>query len=438
MLEMAPRKTPKWLHDLQQRSWEPEILLSGIVLYGMFRVPDMLDEFLAYFKLNIYGNSQDIDNLISLSKFGIYWLITGLVLHLICRGIWIGMVGLSYTFPRGIVSENLKYQEKFREKTEKTADFERVITRLDKISSALFSLSFLLFMSLLGGYMYVLLLVILPISTLFFVTNFDISAEQLKILTAWVYLCLTVGIIGLIDFISLGYFRRFKYVARVLWPIHRVVSWITLARFYRPIYYGFASNISRWKFFLLLLVFSVGSVFGALSTATASRTGDLYSRITYWVESQGSAVSPQYYTDQMQGQPSLRAHIPSDIIEGDVLRLFVVANVLYKTYLDEHLSQDSLQLAHPEATSVELLQLTIKEFITVTLDGEVQPIDNWYFHYHQTAGQRGYLAYLDISQLPRGMHHVNVYLGTYAPDNEAVVEIPFFRDAHPIDEEVTE
>ena len=37
---------PKWLTELQQRSWEPEILLSGIVLYGMFKVPDLLDDFL--------------------------------------------------------------------------------------------------------------------------------------------------------------------------------------------------------------------------------------------------------------------------------------------------------------------------------------------------------------------------------------------------------
>ncbi|MEL6538501.1 MAG: hypothetical protein AAFQ98_23975, partial [Bacteroidota bacterium] len=187
MLEKAPNRIPKWLHDLQQRSWEPEILLSGIVLYGMFRVPSMLDGFLAYFKLNIYGNSQDIDNLISLSKFGIYWLITGLVLHLICRGIWIGMVGLSYTFPKGIVVENLKYEGKFKEKAERTASFERVITRLEKISSALFSLSFLLFMSLVGGYVYFLLLAVLPISIIAIVTNFDVSAEFMQMVSVWIY-----------------------------------------------------------------------------------------------------------------------------------------------------------------------------------------------------------------------------------------------------------
>ena len=79
-----------------------EILLSGIVLYGMFKVPELLDAFLNYFKLNIYSSVQDLDNLIALFKMGIYWLITGLILHLICRGIWIGMVGLSYTFSNGI------------------------------------------------------------------------------------------------------------------------------------------------------------------------------------------------------------------------------------------------------------------------------------------------------------------------------------------------
>ncbi len=31
-------ENPDWLDELQKKSWEPEILLSGIVLYGMFKM----------------------------------------------------------------------------------------------------------------------------------------------------------------------------------------------------------------------------------------------------------------------------------------------------------------------------------------------------------------------------------------------------------------
>ncbi|MEP5103776.1 MAG: hypothetical protein ABJQ84_04115, partial [Ekhidna sp.] len=159
--------TPKWLTKLQQHSWEPEILLSGIVLYGMFKVPDILDEFLIFFKLNIFGNSQDIDNLVALFKMGIYWLITGLILHLICRGVWIGMVGLSYTFSDGIRHNKLKYKGRFKEKVNRTPSYELIVIRLEKISSSLFSISFMLFMSVIGGYFFFLILIVIPFTILY-------------------------------------------------------------------------------------------------------------------------------------------------------------------------------------------------------------------------------------------------------------------------------
>jgi hypothetical protein len=93
------KKAPKWLRELQLRSWEPEILLSGIVLYGMFQVPDLLDQAYFFFRTNIF-DAGDVENLIALLKVATYWLIFGLILHLISRGIWVGMIGLSFTFPK--------------------------------------------------------------------------------------------------------------------------------------------------------------------------------------------------------------------------------------------------------------------------------------------------------------------------------------------------
>lgn len=119
---------PKWLDELQQKSWEPEILLSGIVLYGMFQAPGLLDSFLAFAKLNIDGNFNSLDNLVALLKIGFYWLTLGLILHLISRGIWVGMVGLSFTFPDGIKKENLKLSPRFRKRVDRIPSIEQIIT----------------------------------------------------------------------------------------------------------------------------------------------------------------------------------------------------------------------------------------------------------------------------------------------------------------------
>ncbi|MEQ9229813.1 MAG: hypothetical protein RIF46_03965, partial [Cyclobacteriaceae bacterium] len=254
---------PKWLSELQQRSWEPEILLSGIVLYGMFKVPNLLDGFLAYFKLNIFGNSQDIDNLVALSKMGIYWLITGLILHLICRGIWIGMVGLSYTFPEGIRFDKLNYKERFKQKVERTPTYEQIVIRLEKVSSSLFSVSFMLFMSLIGGYLFFFSLLILPFTILYVYFGMSNSGLLFELFQYYVLVVLTLGLVSLVDFLSLGYFRKFKFFAKVFWPIHKLTSILTLSRFYRPIYYGMVTNFNKWVFFLFLAVFTFVSIAGA-------------------------------------------------------------------------------------------------------------------------------------------------------------------------------
>ncbi len=208
----------------------------------MFKVPDLLDDFLAFFKLNIHGNYTDIDNLVALFKMGIYWLISGLILHLICRGIWIGMVGLGYTFPHGIELDKLKYREPFRSKVGRIPAYQDIVIRLEKVSSSLFSISFMLFMSLIGGYIYFFVLLVIPVSIA--LIYFEIEWNGF-LFDAWIYLVLSVGVIALIDFLSLGYFRRFRWISRLYWPIHRLISALTLSRFYRPIYYGLVTNFNK-------------------------------------------------------------------------------------------------------------------------------------------------------------------------------------------------
>lgn len=427
MTDTNQSNTPKWLSELQQRSWEPEILLSGIVLYGMFKVPDLLDDFLVYFKLNIFGNSQDIDNLVALSKMGIYWLITGLILHLICRGIWIGMVGLSYTFPKGINSDSLEYKGKFKEKVNRTPSFEQIVIRLEKISSSLFSISFMLFMSLIGGYFYFLILVILPFTILYIYFDLGFSGPLFDSFQAYVLVIVGIAFVALLDFVSLGYLRRFRLFAKVYWPIHRVISALTLSRFYRPIYYGVVSNFNKWVFFVFLLVFTLVSIFGAGTITDTTYPGDSYSRLSLWGSDRGYTAYNGYYDDQNQDVFSYRAHIPSDIITGDVLRLFVVANISSEDNMLAFMPLDSLKEVYPDTSNAALELMIVKGFYSVKIDDQPVNIDRWFYHYKSQTKQRGYLAFIDISDLEEGGHNLTVS-GPETLYSAPFADIPFYRD----------
>ncbi|MEQ8906585.1 hypothetical protein [Ekhidna sp.] len=418
--------TPKWLSELQQKSWEPEILLSGIVLYGMFKVPGLLDQFLSFFKLNIFGNSNDIDNLVALFKMGIYWLISGLILHLICRGIWIGMVGLSYTFPNGIRQDRLNYKEKFRVKVNQTPSYELIVIRLEKVCSSLFSISFMLFMSLIGGYLFFLVLVVIPFTVAYVYLDLGFEGAAFEVFQYYVMVIVVVAFIGLLDFISLGYFRRFKWFARIYWPLHKLISVLTLSRFYRPIYYGVVTNFKKWVFFVFLLVFTFVSIFGAGSITDTTYPGDAYSRLEFWGNSRGYMAFSGYYDDQNNELPSTRASIPSDVITGNVLRLFVVANITTEDLYMEHMPLDSLREAYPDTNLTALKLMATKSFYKVQIDGDSVDVSSWLMHYKFNTKQRGYLAYIDISQLPEGMHWLT--LGRQGKNATVYAEIPFYRD----------
>lgn len=426
MKEEQPSLIPNWLKELQQRSWEPEILLSGIVLYGMFKVPELLDDFLKFFKVNIFGNSSDINNLVALFKMGIYWLIGGLILHLICRGIWIGMVGLSYTFPNGIQEDKLSYKGKFKEKISRTPSYEQIVVRLEKISSSLFSVSFMLFMSLIGGYLYFFVLVVIPFTIAFMGFDMSWNGTLFDYFQVHVLIVLSIGLIALIDFVTLGYLRKFKWFNKLFWPVHKFVSVLTLSRFYRPIYYGLVTNFNKWALFIFLLVFAFGSIFGAGSIASAKYPGDPYSRLSLWEPGTGYSVFFVNYDDQNEGNPSMRAHIPSDIIRENVLKLFVVGNIGFEDNMIEYTPLDSLREVYPDTTQVALNLMVVSNYYRIMIDNKLIKIDRWYNHYKSAANQRGYLAYIPIDNLSQGMHHIKV---TGPTDNHSVIsDIPFFKE----------
>ena len=202
---------PAWLNELQQKSWEPEILLSGIVLYGMFQIPDLLDSFLEFGNDNLFGSTTDLDNFVSSIKVALYWLIGTLILHLISRGIWVGMVGLSYTFPNGINRDRLKMSGKFTNTIDKIPAFEQIIVNLEKISSALFSIAFMLFMIMIGAYLFLLILLIIPILSLSFVMGFDDGSAE-GFIDTYAIIILVIGTVALIDFVTLGLLKRFKSI----------------------------------------------------------------------------------------------------------------------------------------------------------------------------------------------------------------------------------
>ena len=102
----------EWFEKLRLNSWEVEILIVGFVLVMLFNIPDTLNLELTKIQEN-FSVQKEGDFLIWMIRFltlGIlssivHILIVSFSVYLGLRGFWVGVLGLSSVYPKGI---NLK------------------------------------------------------------------------------------------------------------------------------------------------------------------------------------------------------------------------------------------------------------------------------------------------------------------------------------------
>ena len=137
----------KWLDSLQQESWQLELIISGVAIFGLLQSFEPLriahrtviskEIELGFFTVFI-STAYGIVSICLLS------LTVCLILHIILRGLWIGAIGLRY-FSGDIDYDTLNYTPKFKNYLKKRiGSFDKYIARLEDYCSLLFALAFLL------------------------------------------------------------------------------------------------------------------------------------------------------------------------------------------------------------------------------------------------------------------------------------------------------
>ena len=136
-------KRPRWLRKLKRESWQAELLISGVALYGSLQLPGVLRSVENYLLLNV------TDEILSFSFFALsYWvlfvysLIALFVYHFIVRALWIGMLGLSSVYPEGFVETNLTSKHFQEQARREYGDIDGYIRRLDRHASTIFGAGF--------------------------------------------------------------------------------------------------------------------------------------------------------------------------------------------------------------------------------------------------------------------------------------------------------
>lgn len=304
----------KLVQKLQEESWQLELLISGFAIFGLFTAFPIISESVreAENKQQIY---KFVISLVAQISCGI--LIFNLLLHVLLRGLWIGALGLRYV-SGDIDYESLNYHERFTKYLKKkVGSFDRYIGTLENYCSVIFAISFLL--------IFYVLAITFTIISIALIANYIIGSDTLP---TWVsngigiplILFIVLGMfITFIDFVTLGFLKKKKWISKIYFPIYWVFSFITLSFLYRPLVYNFLDNkFGRRLSFILVPFFFIILLFSTLSY----NSSNYYSAET---SSNDFMANNENYEDIVNENKILISDvtIQSKIITDDYIKVFM-------------------------------------------------------------------------------------------------------------------
>ncbi len=426
----APGTAPLQIPGDTTPTWELEMLVSGVVIFGLFQLPPLFARGLSALLPRFTGNAQALlSGGLLLAEAAVFALITAFVVHLVSRTFWVALVGLHSVYPEGVRWDRLRRGPMF---TEISLARERTlperIEAVDNFCAVIFAFAFLAAIVVVFGavLLAVATLVSLGISQVFFGGQ---TVAQLPVLLILAFAVL-VATITRLD-------RRFgarlapgSRRARVLRVLVAAV-YIVLARpLYGPIFNTLSTNV-RTRVMMPLLFGLLFLSFGAAAMhLRLYRGGDLPRALSYVpAEASEQTVDFRSYADQRTGAAA-RAAVPfiqSDIVRTPYVRLFV-------PYVPDR--DDPTLASCPEATppggddsrspdarAAGAIRCLAEEH-AVELDGSPRPDLDFRFTTDPGSGLLGIVTYISTSSLPRGRHVLTVKASPPAPGVAAELASP--------------
>ncbi len=414
----------KWLDSIQQDSWQLELVISGIAIFLLVGAYQPLIAFSDQLAMVTLGNSTILIVLAGafvIIRIGYLALLITFLFHLLLRGFWIGAVGLrsvSGDFDYDVLGFQPRYTDWLRKQL---GSFDDYIERLEIQCSVAFSFAFLIFFCILslGFFTAVVAFITYIVAWAAGVTSTaDPSGWQIGITALANLSVILFGLLYLIDFSSLGWFKKRSWLSSIYFPIYRLMGWLTLASLYRPIYYNLIDHpFGRKLVKRLWLVIFLGLVGGSTSIV----------RFPFFPHTTAGAslITSSHYLDEdsIQGLAFGSPSIASRYAEKDYLEVFIpyrpgahdrFINHLYPSLSKAHRSDFAINgpihLYHSENAKVDNDSLLMAHrslhqlYLNDSLIAEVP----WKFYSHPKRNQPGLRYDLPVYDLPRGEHQLTL------------------------------
>jgi hypothetical protein len=380
--EDKKHKIPKWLKELQENSWELELLISGGAIFTLFQVSDVWINWLE--NMNIISFLPGRAIFLLLGTLGLETLKLGFILHLILRAFWLSMVCINYVFPTGINKEKIKWKKPFRINIEEKEDLQSPIIFVDRLCGIVMYLSIISTFLLAGIIFTVFITLSAPM-----IFGFNTGYIGIVMLLAF--------FIYLVDLILGGIFRKIPYLSYLTFPFFTFYDYLTFRKVYQKSGLLFYTNISKWKFALSALVFfSIAFTFSYLNTYRIMHWPNLFDEREYRYQMTNNSIDLDYrnYRNELSDGRSGVFNIQSKIIKDNYVELFVQYRVMFDELVD--------LLSETKEENI------LSDIFEISLNDSVYSNIEWFRTFNKTTTNTGITAIIPIEDLKDGKHIIKL------------------------------
>ncbi|SEB98713.1 hypothetical protein SAMN04489761_2173 [Tenacibaculum sp. MAR_2009_124] len=411
-MESGSHKEAKnWLQRLKDESWEAELLVSAVAIFGTFQLFDGINWITNFFINTVNPNQYFVAYFICFfGLIAVSALAAMFVIHFFLRAYWVGLVGLNSVFPDYSLEDSAYskiYTEKILSILPKLKDS---IQKVDELCSVIFSIAFT-FLLLYGYIAFFSSLYLLIYNMLSEYINSYILMVPAIFIGLSLFVQIIISVIANLkknqekEKLQLLSFKVVKFVSMISFgPIYKSILQVTMI---------FGSNFKKKKSLVyLIFVFLISAMLVAVIQLPKTN-------ILYLVRNRVAAnydihkTYADYYKDSnRQIEFLLSPEIESDFIERNTLEVFIpifdyessMRDVVCGTF--EEISSNSRK--EKSKNRAIYLEECYKKYHKVFLNEEKIEVTFLRYNNHYRTNQFGIIAFIDISKLPVGLNALKI------------------------------
>jgi len=406
------KKNPKWLRRLERESWQAELLVSGVALFGCLQLPNLLYS-LADFMLNILPIEQYfVGHVICFANLlAVAFLTAFFFFHFVLRAYWIGLIGLNSVFPEGHKTESKMYSPLYTERFVKLlTPIKDSIISIDKMASTQFAGAFALLLMYGAGSITMLVGLI----TYNLVNDF-IPPIVFKILL-WVIGLVFIASIP-INILALNKkFRFHKGIQTGYYYSALVIGYFSSTFLFKPVYsilYTFSSNAKSVKSSFLFLPYFLVALFICIYHLERSNIATLRDTSVYAKKErkQIPVYAKHYSVNYRADETIFLPTIPTEIITEKITKLFIPIlrneDSILKKFCGEYVKNDSLNIFKNQDLERDFERKCYPNYHSISINN--QPYSGELFiHTEGKENRFGLTAYLTNDLFKNGKNTIEV------------------------------